>query len=110
MTPSLENETCEETSKLTRERVNQNEPAWKHVREKQRTAGSAARESGEGREQCYYDVDERRTRKGDKRRRRPSLAETQGTRRAESLLRDGRHPLHERGSRQTPQERKAWSS
>ena len=76
MTPSPEDETCEETSKQMRERMNQNAPAWKCEREKQRTAGGAARESGEGSGQGYYDADKPRMRNDDERRHRPSPAET----------------------------------
>ena len=76
MTPSPENETCEETSKQMRERVNQNAPVWRHVREKQRTACGVVRESGERSGNGYHDADEQRKRKVGERRRRPSPAET----------------------------------
>ena len=67
MIPSPENETCEETSKQMKERVNQIAPAWNCVREKQRTTGGGARESDEGSGQGYYDADEQRMRKCDER-------------------------------------------
>ena len=48
MTPSPENETCEETSKQMWERVNQTSRAWKGVKVNQRTGGGAEQVSGEG--------------------------------------------------------------
>ena len=110
MTSSPENETCEETSRRTKEQASQIERAWKGAKENQRTAGGAERESGEGSGQDWHDVGELRKRKGDERRRQPWPVGTSTTRMTEWPPTGRRHPLHERGSSHTWQARTAWSA
>ena len=91
MTPSPENETCEETSRRTQGQESQNERAWMDEKVNQRTGSGAERES-------------------DERRRRPWPVAILKTKRTEWPPTGTLHPLHERGSPHKRQERTTWTS